>query len=305
VIRAGEDITGTTVLPPTRDGWQRFLELAPKSGLSYTDLREIGLEWWSRKIPVRLLADAEDEAAEEDKKDKAAKEAKAPTSKQSIPGLRPPRRPRMRPSDQEHAQAEYTKNEDASRTLSNEETDRRVIENLILQHAASMDALAMFGASKKDRAERGTAAGQRFDAITIPARRGQRAAPPRIRGAPHGGERRLAQRHRLPQPDPWVRLVGVTPAVWFANGLDPVLEDRFERDLQEAQEAVQTIIREERAGRPSLDEPTVLAIWRRARDYKMTGAPSVEEKPEADAGQEEDEDGDFADILPPGLGGVQ
>jgi hypothetical protein len=37
----------------------------------------------------------------------------------------------------------------------------------------------------------------------------------------------------------------------------------------------------------------------------MAGAPSVEEKPEADVGQEEDEDGDFADILPPGLGGVR
>jgi hypothetical protein len=305
VIRAGEDITGTTVLPPTQTGWQRFLELAPKSGLSYSDLREIGLEWWSRKIPVRLLADAEDEAAEEDKKDKAAKEAKTPTSKSSIPGAQAPARPRMRPSDQEHAQAEYTKNEDASRTLSNEETDRRVIENLILQHAASMDALAMFGASKKDRAERGTAAGQRFDAITtlraeasVLRRRGYGV---HLMEGNAGSLNVIGYRSQILG----VRLVGVTPAVWFANGLDPVLEDRFERDLQEAQEAVQTIIREERAGRPSLDEPTVLAIWRRARDYKMTGAPSVEEKPEADAGQEEDEDGDFADILPPGLGGVQ
>ncbi len=78
VIRAGEDIRGTTVLPPTRGGWQRFLELAPKSGLSFTDLREVGLSWWSRKIPVRLLATAEDEAG----KDKAK-----PETKPSNPGV--------------------------------------------------------------------------------------------------------------------------------------------------------------------------------------------------------------------------
>jgi hypothetical protein len=211
----------------------------------------------------------------------------------------------MRPSDQEHAQAEYTKNEDASRNLSNEETDRRVIENLFLQHAAMMDALAMVGAGKKDREQRSAAAGQRFEAITI-----LRAEASVLRRRGYGVHLMEGKANSLNvigyrSQILGVRLIGATPAVWFANGLEAAVEERFERDLQEAQAAVQTIIREERAGRPSLDEHTVLAIWRRARETKMSGDPSVEEKPEADAGQEEDEDGDFAEILPPGLGGVR
>jgi hypothetical protein len=306
-VAAGAELRGAAILPPSLAGWQRFLELAPKSGESFTTLKEVGLAWWGRKIPWDLLSKTkeadEEDAAEADRKDKADRTDKAPTTKPSSPGAQTPARPRMRPSDQEYAQAEYTKNEDASRTLSNEETDRRVIENLMLQHAASMDALAMFGASKKDRAERGSAAGQRFEAITI-----LRAEASVLRRRGYGvhlvnGNANSLNVIGYRSQVLGVRLVGVTPAVWFANGLDPALEDRFERDVQEAQEAVQDIIREERAGRPSLDERTVLAIWRRARDYKMTGASGVEEKPGMDVEQEED--GDFADILPPGLGGVQ
>jgi hypothetical protein len=53
-----------TLLPPTRAGWQRFLDLAPKSGESYSTLKEIGLSWWGRKIPQNLLAEAADEVDE-------------------------------------------------------------------------------------------------------------------------------------------------------------------------------------------------------------------------------------------------
>jgi len=297
VIRAGEDIRGTTVLPPTRGGWQRFLELAPKSGLSFTDLREVGLSWWSRKIPVRLLASAEDEAAADEPK---------PSSSDA-----PPTRPRMRTEDQQYAQVELTKHDAESRTLSSEETDRRVVENLLLQHAATMDALGMFGASKKDRGQQGADTTQRVESITV-----LRAEASVLRRRGYGvhlldGKVGALNAVGLGGQLLGVRLHPATPALWFANGLDPALEERFERDMREVQEVVQTILREEQARvggakRPWLDEPVMLVIWRRAREVGAPEAPSAAKDSAPDAEQsDEDEDGGFADILPPGLGGVR
>jgi hypothetical protein len=59
-ITAGADVRGARLLPPTLEGWREYLALAPASGESYTTLRELGLAWWRRKIPKRLLADAAD-----------------------------------------------------------------------------------------------------------------------------------------------------------------------------------------------------------------------------------------------------
>ena len=55
-IAAGAEIRGATILPPTRAGWQRFLELAPASGESFTTLKDIGLSWWGRRVPQDLLS---------------------------------------------------------------------------------------------------------------------------------------------------------------------------------------------------------------------------------------------------------
>jgi hypothetical protein len=63
-IGSGREIRGSVVLPPTRAGWQQYLELAPKSGESYTTLREMGLEWWDRKIPPNLLKEAKERGEE-------------------------------------------------------------------------------------------------------------------------------------------------------------------------------------------------------------------------------------------------
>jgi hypothetical protein len=60
-IASGAEIRGATILPPTRAGWQRFLELAPRSGESFTNLKEIGLDWWGRKIPQNLLSREKEE----------------------------------------------------------------------------------------------------------------------------------------------------------------------------------------------------------------------------------------------------
>jgi hypothetical protein len=65
-VASGSEVRGSTILPPTLAGWQRFLELAPRSGESFTTLKEIGLAWWGRKIPWDLLSkakEADEEAA--------------------------------------------------------------------------------------------------------------------------------------------------------------------------------------------------------------------------------------------------
>ncbi len=55
---SGDDIRGGKVVPPTRAGWQRFLELGPASGEKFTRLKEIGQAWWGRSIPFDLLSTA-------------------------------------------------------------------------------------------------------------------------------------------------------------------------------------------------------------------------------------------------------
>jgi hypothetical protein len=65
-VASGSEVRGSTIVPPTLAGWQRFLELAPRSGESFTTLKEIGLAWWGRKIPWDLLSkakEADEEAA--------------------------------------------------------------------------------------------------------------------------------------------------------------------------------------------------------------------------------------------------
>jgi hypothetical protein len=57
-LASGDDIRGGKVIPPTRTGWQRFLELAPAGGEKFTRLKEIGQAWWGRSIPFDLLSSA-------------------------------------------------------------------------------------------------------------------------------------------------------------------------------------------------------------------------------------------------------
>ena len=58
-LRSGEGVTAGELLPPTRAGWERYLELAPASGHKFTELLDTGRFWWERRIPQRLLS-AED-----------------------------------------------------------------------------------------------------------------------------------------------------------------------------------------------------------------------------------------------------
>jgi hypothetical protein len=61
-LRSGEGVLAGELLPPTRAGWERYLELAPASGHKFTELLDIGRFWWVRRIPQRLLS-AEEQAA--------------------------------------------------------------------------------------------------------------------------------------------------------------------------------------------------------------------------------------------------
>lgn len=44
-----------TVIRPTLAGWRHFLELAPASGLKFTELEQAGTYWWDRHVPRDLL----------------------------------------------------------------------------------------------------------------------------------------------------------------------------------------------------------------------------------------------------------
>jgi hypothetical protein len=62
-LREGDGVAAGELLPPTRAGWARYLELAPASGHTFTELLDIGRAWWARRIPQRLLSTEESSAA--------------------------------------------------------------------------------------------------------------------------------------------------------------------------------------------------------------------------------------------------
>ncbi len=62
-VRVGRGVqigaADAVVIPPTLAGWRQMLELAPASGLKFTEIEELGTYWWERKIPRDLLSAAE------------------------------------------------------------------------------------------------------------------------------------------------------------------------------------------------------------------------------------------------------
>ncbi|MEZ4453086.1 MAG: SNF2-related protein [Nannocystaceae bacterium] len=52
-LTTGPAIRDGDVLPPTAEGWERFVKLAPESGLPLTALRDVGLEFFGRRLPPR------------------------------------------------------------------------------------------------------------------------------------------------------------------------------------------------------------------------------------------------------------
>jgi hypothetical protein len=62
-IARGPQISQGEVLPPTIGGWQRFVTLAPASGIKFAEIEEAGAYWWDRKIPRNLLSASRDDTA--------------------------------------------------------------------------------------------------------------------------------------------------------------------------------------------------------------------------------------------------
>ena len=55
-VAGGEALRRGEVMPPTQAGWRRFVELAPGSGLKWSELAEAGEYWWDRKLPRDVLS---------------------------------------------------------------------------------------------------------------------------------------------------------------------------------------------------------------------------------------------------------
>ncbi len=55
-VAGGDALRRGEVLPPTELGWRRFLELAPSSGLKWSELAEAGEYWWNNKLPRDVLS---------------------------------------------------------------------------------------------------------------------------------------------------------------------------------------------------------------------------------------------------------
>lgn len=54
-LARASDLAGE-LLPPSTAGWQRYLKLAPASGLKFTALKEAGEDWWGRKKSQRTCS---------------------------------------------------------------------------------------------------------------------------------------------------------------------------------------------------------------------------------------------------------
>jgi hypothetical protein len=102
-LARGTKLRGGELLAPTLTGWQRYVELAPASGLKFGELREVGMEFWARKFPRGRLGAASAET--EDEGDASADAGRTPRSclpsrsskcsrRSSIAFTRPPSPPR-------------------------------------------------------------------------------------------------------------------------------------------------------------------------------------------------------------------
>ena len=264
VLATGDEIRDGRVLAPTNAGWQRFLALAPASGLKFTALKEIGLEWWDLKVPQNLLSGGKDEPPQGEPPQDERPGGERPRGE-------PPHGARTEPTSQatiltaeQMTQMQSVLDQARAVEGTPEELDRRVIDNLALTHAAMNDALSIAGASKADRSKlaeesrataervtilRGVAAilrrrgyevalaGQAQDSFNIIGRDGQLLA-----AASHGKMARYAP-----------RLTG-----------DEL--GRVEEDLAEARQTIKDIILDETSTRgPKISEEMMLAVWRRAR----------------------------------------
>jgi hypothetical protein len=264
VLATGDEIRDGRVLAPTNAGWQRFLALAPASGLKFTALKEIGLEWWDLKVPQNLLSGGKDEPPQGE-----PPQGEPPGGER--PRGEPPHGARTEPTSQattltaeQMTQMQSVLDQARAVEGTPEELDRRVIDNLALTHAAMNDALSIAGASKADRsklAEESRATAERVTILrgvaAILRRRGYEVA---LAGQAQDSFNIIGRDGQL------LAAASKGKMARYAPRLTGDELGRVEDDLAEARQTVKDIILDEASTRgPKISEEMMLAVWRRAR----------------------------------------
>ena len=270
-LAAGEALQGGVLLPPTMEGWARFLELAPQSDLKVADMRATAEVWWQRKLRLGQLRgkQADDAGADADADANEAPDADANEAPPRAPGSSSGSAHIFTAEQTEQLQALLDR-ERRDSTESAEEMDRRVFENIALQAMATNDALAMGGGTKADRAKATQASVQLAERITILR---AVAAVLRSNGYQVALAGQAAQSFNIVGLDG--KVLAAAPHSGAATKYAPRIADdvraRFDRDLAAAREAVKKIILEETQRRgPHPTEEMMLEVWRRARDLPST-----------------------------------
>jgi hypothetical protein len=243
-LASGLKLRGGELLAPTLAGWQRFLELAPASGLKFGELREVGTAFWARKFPRGLLA--------------------------SRPRRLQRRPPEASSTSLDPQQAEVLQtllDRDSKRAREDgtpAEVDRRVLDNLLLQRAAMGDALSMGGAGKAEFEKLGRSVLQTAERMTI-----VRAVAAVLRGRGYQAVMGEGDAQMLNILGKGGRLLGAaTQSGIFrhAPGLTGEALIQVERDVADAHRIVKAIILDEAQKRgPKVSEEMMLAVWQRAR----------------------------------------
>jgi hypothetical protein len=251
-LASGTKLRGGELLAPTLAGWQRFLELAPASGLKFGELREAGAAFWARKFPRGLLGAGRG-------RDRGRRRRQRRTLDRRTP------RTSLDPQQAEALQGLLDR--DSKRAREDEhaaEVDRRVLDNLLLQRAAMTDALSMGGGGKAEFEQVGRRFTQTAERITI-----VRAVAAVLRGRGYQAVMGEGDAQMLNILGKGGRLLGAaTQSGTFrhAPGLTGEALAQVERDVADAHRIVKAIILEEAQTRgPKVSEEMMLAVWQRAR----------------------------------------
>ena len=284
-LASGDEIRDGKILLPTKAGWQRFLELALASGEKFTALKEIGLEWWDRRVPQNLLSGGKDEPPNDEPPQTKPPRGEPPQAKsEPIATTARPRAGAEASSQattltaEQVAEMQSQLEKTRARTLdaTPEDLDRRVIDNLFLTYAAMNDAVGFGGGSKADRnkiAEDARATAERITFLRAVAgvlrQRGYEVA---VSGRAQDSFNIIGRDGQI------LAAASHGEMARYAPGLTGDELRRIEDDLAEARQTAKDIMLEEARTRgPNISEEMMLAVWRRARGSGATPDSPAEE----------------------------
>jgi superfamily II DNA/RNA helicase len=253
-LASGLKLRGGELLAPTLAGWQRFLEVTPASGLKFGELREAGAAFWARKFPRGLLGTQGGAETEDATETKGAAEASSTS---------------LDPQQAEALQGLLDRHNKRADEGTPAEVDRRVLDNLLLQRAATADALSMGGGGKAEFDQVGHRFTQTAERLTI-----VRAVAAVLRGRGYQAVMGEGDAQMLNILGKGGRLLGAaTQSGTFrhAPGLAGDALAQVARDVADAHRIVKAIIFDEAQKRgPKVSEELMLAVWQRARAHGQT-----------------------------------